>query len=316
MGLLLALLPLALLALGSVVYHIDHLAKVAVETAGTHALGVRTTVGGVHVGLLTGTATMDDLRAANVPGFKDELFLHVAKSRAALTIGSLRQQTVEMPYITLKGIETYIEQSRGGGGNYQVILDNIKRSRGEPPTPTDKPAKGFVIRDLRLQDVKVHVRTLMAGNLLVTFEEIRLTNVGSESDPAQLSELTDTIVRAILTAVANKAIGILPTELLDGLNAGLKHLGPLGEVGITIIGDTAGAVGEIGKALGQTVGDIGKTILDDEKSLGDKATDVAGEAIKGVGEAGKQAVEGAGNVLKGVGGLLKPKEEEQKQEGK
>ncbi len=61
---------LVILLIGGGVLWIDHLAKLAVETGATYALGVETTLGGMDIGVVGGTVDLSTLNVANPPAFE------------------------------------------------------------------------------------------------------------------------------------------------------------------------------------------------------------------------------------------------------
>jgi len=81
-----------------------------------------------------------------------------------VTLSSLRQDTINVPKLTLKGIDVSIEQT-SGGANYQTILDNVKKNKGSAP-PSSAPEKRLVIGDLVIENTTIHVDLQGAPGLL------------------------------------------------------------------------------------------------------------------------------------------------------
>ncbi len=267
---------------------IDHIAKAGVETGATYALGVNTTVDSVDVGVLTGGVEMDALNVANPQGYGSDHFLRLGKGKVAVSLGSLMNETVILPELTLAGISMNLER-RGTKGNYQVILDNLRKFESQEaaePVP-DEPGQGkkFVIEKVDISDVQVQVELLPIGGdatrLPVRIERIELKNVGSDSESGVLlSELTGILIQALLKSVVDKAGPMLPADIRGELTSGL-----------------AGLKGMQGTAM-EVVGQV---------------TAGTGETVKAAGEAAKQMTDEAGKALKdSVGGLLDSTKKEEK----
>jgi len=120
------LLILLVLATVAVAFYIDTIAKTAIERGATYALGVETTLGSADVGLLSGTFSMGDLTVANPAGFESPYFTHLGQGDVEVALKTLRQETVELPTLTLTDLEIYLDKKEGKA-NYDVILENLKR---------------------------------------------------------------------------------------------------------------------------------------------------------------------------------------------
>lgn len=306
---------LLIIAVVALVMYADRLAKEGIERGGEYALGVPTSLDSIGLGLFSGTAEMKGLAVANPPGFDASHFLRLNRGSVAVSINSLREETVEVPNITLEGVDLSIEKT-GKNANYQVILDNLKKlstSSGKP-APSDPEAgpsggRKYVIREMLIRDVVVSVKVSGLLNPIeakIDIPPIELKNVGSAKDAGvQLGQVAGIIVQAILTEVVKSGGGILPAELANELSSGLAAVGKIGELGTNVIGDVGGILGdELGKAAGDITGKAGEAAGDVTKKVGE----AAGEATKKVGET-------TGKLLEGVGGFLggeKKKTEEEK----
>ncbi len=266
-------------ALGGVVLYIDTIARHAVERGATTALGVTTTLDSADVGILSGEFSMQGLNVANPDGYQSPQFLDMNSGAVQVSLGTLREETVLLPHLTLDGLDLNLEK-RGGKANYDAILDNLKKTEETDEPAPDESGKRFVIEKVTITDIMVHIDLLPEGGALtrteLPIERIELTNVGSESEKgALLSDLSGVLIKAILTAVVNKA-GDLPGLALDGLEQGLGQLSSIGEIGVQFTGES----------LTQITGGIG-----------DLGENISGEAGKALEDAGKQ-------IQKGIGGLL------------
>ncbi len=292
------LLILLVLAMVAVAFYIDTIAKTAIERGATYALGVETALGSADVGLLSGTFTMGDLTVANPAGFDSPHFTYLHEGGVELTLGSLRKETIELPTLTLSGLDIHLDKSEGKA-NYDVILENLSRFESGDDAERETDGKKFVINEVLIQRIVVHVQLLPIGGDLtkldVPIDEVRLRNVGSETDGSVLmSELTTVIIKAVLAAIVQKGGDLIPADVLGDLGQGLASLESLTEMGVEIAATFGGEVQAI-------VGDFSH-LAKPLESLGPGLEGAAGgldEVTQGIGDAIKNIGEGFGGRLGG-----------------
>jgi len=290
------LLVVVVVVVGVVGYvAIDKLTKAGIEQGGTYAMGVETKLNNIHVGLLSGSVSLDGLSVANPQGFKADHFMSLGDGSVEVTLGSLMGDKVEVPSLKLNNVDLALEKDKGTA-NYQVILDHLAEVTGgggdEPAADTAEEGKKFVIKELVITDVNVKAEVIGGVSVPITIPEIRLTDIGSESDKGVLlKDLSGIILTAILATVVEQAGDVLPGGIGEGLQGGLAAVGDLGDFGMQVVGDvTAQAsemVGEAAEKLGESTEEISKKAKE--------ATDQAGQAMDKVSE--------------GLGGLLGGKKE-------
>jgi hypothetical protein len=269
-----------ILAVVAVFIWIDSIAKVAVEKGGTYALGVNTTLDKASIGVFSGHFGMSGLMVANPSGFATPHFLKLGDGQVDVSVGELNHDVVHVPRFLLANIDLNLDK-KDGKYNYQVILDNLKKlesGQKQKEEPQAKPGKKFIIGQLLVKNVTVHVDPLGLGattKMDVTLDEISMQNVGSKGEGVTVAQISDIALKAILSAVMAKAGNILPADLTKGLNEGLSGLQSLASQGIGVVS-----------------GDLGKQI-------GNMGTDVVGNVSKGVGDVGKTLTEGLGGLLGG-----------------
>lgn len=305
-------LLLVIVILVAVYFYMDSIAKRAVESGGTYAMGVPTTLDSISLGLFSGEVALDDLRVANPQGFESEYFFALGDAEVAVTPTSLWADTVVVPVVHLDDITLNLEKNEQGE-NYQVILDNLsKLSSGEKPQedPNAQP-KNWVIQDLRVTNinVKADVKGVMADKQTVAFNipEIQLTDVKSDS----MAELQGQVMKQIMSAVIQQGAEQLPGIMLSELQGGIGKIGELGEASVAKIAPIAGEVGKqigelgqkVGGEVGEKLGDVGGKLGGAAGGAGEKAQEAVGGAVKEVGELGK-----------GIGGLLGGKKDGEKAE--
>lgn len=284
-----ALIVVIIVAIVALFLYIDRAAKMGIERGATYALGVQTDLGSADVGIFSGEFAMSGLNVANPEGFDTPHFLHLNDGAVAVSLGTLRQDMVELPRVHLTGLDMNLEKKQGKS-NYDVILANLKRlESGEKPKDESGEGKDFIIREILIREVNVQVDLLPMGGELsrvkVPIDEIRLTDVGTgEAGAIKFSELADVILKAVLAAVVENGAD-LPGEVLGELQNGLASLQSLGDMGIGAATVIDGQVRELAGTLGKTAEELGKSL---------------DEATGGLEDLGKQADEG----LKGLGDLF------------
>jgi hypothetical protein len=244
--LVLVLLAVVILAGLAVFFYVDAVAKRAVERGATTALGVETRLASADVQIFRGGVVLAQLDVANPKGFSSPHFLKLGSGDTAVSFATLRKPTIELPHLTLTGVDVNLQRN-AGGSNYQIILDHLKGSEtsGGPPggTPSSEPATKYVIRDVTIRDILVHVDLLGIdlGKLDLKIDEIKLKDVGSDTTGGMLmSELSGTILKAVLAAAIEKGKGIVPQDLINDLGGRLGDLKSLESLGVDVLARQAG----------------------------------------------------------------------------
>jgi hypothetical protein len=261
---------------------IDYLAKAGIETGGTYALGVKTTVDSVGLGLLSGQAKVSGLMIGNPEGFKTPHLMKTSRMELAVAPGSLFGDTIQVNKFEIDGLDLNMEQLKVGLTNISALLDNINKSAGGGDKPKDEKAakdakesggKKFKVDQIRITNCVAHVQILPIGGAASTLEvkipEIVLSGVTQDNaGGVAVPELMKRLIPAILAAVIEKGKGIIP-------DADLKRLG--NDVASTAQAFGAGA----GKLVNQVGGEAGKAL----EGLGTGVQKVGESATKGVGDA-------------------------------
>jgi len=253
------------------VMSIDSIAKAAIVHGSTYALGVQTTLASADIGIFSGEFGLKGLIVANPEGFESDHFLQLDEGFLAVSLGSLRQDTVEVPTLALTGIDINLEK-RGGKANYKIITDNLKRFESDDTADdgaqagAGKPGKKFVVREIIIRDVNVTVDLVPVGGALtrleLPIEEIRMTDIGSDS--MTTAELTNRIIKMILAAIVSNGAQ-LPADLVNDLGGALAELGDLGNMTVT---ETVKTVGKVAERLGEGGEEVGKAIGNAVEGLG------------------------------------------------
>ena len=252
--LVIALLVLAALC-GVGLFFAGSLVRAAVEKGGKYALGVDTKLDGASLSPLAGRVGLSGLQIANPAGFKGPYFLRLDSAQLHVATASLMKDVVEVPSFELDGFDVYLERANGHT-NYGELLDALKRletSGGQTSKPTDATGSGkkFIVRDVRLENLRVHTDVLpelgATGKVAVTIPLVHLTNVGSAEGGASVAELVGALVEAVLAATVEAGGGVLPKNLLGDLSGSLSKLRGSG-------------LEQLGKQIGSGLEGLGKAL--------------------------------------------------------
>jgi len=267
------LLTLVVVSIALLFAYIDAVARRGVEEGTRFALQVPTSLDSADVDVLGGGFQMHGFTISNPEGYDTRHFLELAEGGVSVDLETLRQDIIELPTLTLTDVDLHLELEEGKA-NYRVILDNLKRfETGEKQAESDKR---FVIRELRIEDVRAHVQVLPVGGDLTEAEvvvpEIVLEDVGSDGSGVSLAEATNIVLKAIFTSILANGEKVLPDELFGDLKNELGELASLGEEGVGLAVD-----------------------------LGEGMTELTGGALQGLGQAAQKLGEGAGEAVEGLG---------------
>ena len=68
------------------------------------------------VGVRSGTLEIDGLKVSNPPGYQASHFLRLDEGALAVGLGSLTKETIEVPSVTLSGVDLILEK-KGAAAN-------------------------------------------------------------------------------------------------------------------------------------------------------------------------------------------------------
>lgn len=155
---------LLLIIAGIVVFlMLNTIVKNAVETQGTKATGVATTLDAVELSPFSGALGLDDFAIANPEGFGDGKLFRFNKADVQVKLGSLMSDEVVVPRVYLDGAEVFLS-FKDGKLNAQVLQENIAKQGqaddagpdGQEPKPDEEgKTKGFLINDMRITNTRV-----------------------------------------------------------------------------------------------------------------------------------------------------------------
>ncbi|RNC82240.1 MAG: AsmA family protein [Phycisphaera sp.] len=287
LGVVGGIIVLLVLVIVIVFISIDKIAKAGVEKGTTYALAVPTSLNSADVGVLSGKFAMSGLEIANPEGYDSPYFLRLESAGVEVSLDSLMSDVVTLPNLSLTDLNVHIDGVTGKS-NVKTILDNLKRFESDEPKPDadeSAPAKQFVVNEIDIQNVVVHVHLLPLGGDISTQKlivpEIKLTDVGSAGEPVTLAELSNIITQAILKSAEEFGGGIIPDEIMGELASGLGDLNDFAENGVEMV---TSSVDEI---ITDTTEKLGEEIDKQVDDLKDQAGDAISEGLDSLLGGGK-----------------------------
>lgn len=275
--LLLTLVVLLVVALIVAGFFIDGIAKTAIETAGTQALGVETRLDKAHVGLLKTGFSLSGLEVDNPKDAGEGQFLKLGEGSIAVSARSLMEDVVTVPEFTLKNIDVNLIKT-ATGSNYETILDNLEKfqgssggtsapSSGGESASSEEGGKRFIINKLLIENVNVRVqpsKELNLAEVTVPIDRIELKDIGSESDQGVLlSDLAGIVIESILKKAS--VSGQLPNMIKGALDGKLGNLHGLKDAGAKALDDLM--KGGVPNNPGEAVDGLKKKLGDGLKGL-------------------------------------------------
>lgn len=289
-----ALIAIAILVVVVVVGGVlllDTIARTAIAAAGTHALGAKTTVAEASIGIVSGKTAIRGLEVDNPKGYaQDVKFVKLGEIAVDAGLSSFTGDKIVIDRVAISNLTVDIEKGADGTLNVNAIANNLKKVTGEDKAKEEEKAsqpgapagesKEAIIRELRLEKIKVNLRNLVGGKdgvVEVKLPDIVLRDLSSKGGVDVLaSEVSGVVIASVTQAVIAANIQGLGADVLGGLQGAVDGIGqaiggPLKDAVGKGIEGAAGALKDIGKGLGEGVG---------------KALEGAGDAVKkGVGDA-------------------------------
>jgi len=239
-GIVVGLLAVVVIAVVVVGFLLGDVVKAGMETVGPKVTQTTLTVGSVHVGILTGSAGIDNLVLGNPAAYtaKAPNAITVDKAAVSLSPGSLLSDKIVIKSVEVRSPEITFEGNPFGDNNLKKIQDNVSaftagltgapdtNAAAKPAAPA-KPGKKLEVDDFLITGAKVHF-----NGATLPLPDIHFTDLGKGPD------------------------GITPGDLIKKI---------MGEITTATVKAVASSVGDAGKAIGNEAGKIGNSI---GKSLG------------------------------------------------
>ena len=198
---------------------LDKIVKKGVETVGPQIVKVSVNLDEVHIGLVTGSASVKNLVIGNPTGYKTPSAISVGTAAIGVDPFSIFSDKIVVHTVVVQSPEITFEGGLGGN-NLSTIMDNVNsrrqgrrhsfRERPRRPNPPGKLKWRFT--DHRRKSPRQPHRTVGGKEMTLTLPDIHLTDLGKGADGITATDLTRSVLGAItaatIKAVANDATNV------------------------------------------------------------------------------------------------------------
>jgi uncharacterized protein involved in outer membrane biogenesis len=203
------------------------------ETIGPKVTQTSLTVSSVHVGILTGSAGVNDLVLGNPEGYKSPNAISVGKTAVRVAPFSALSDKIIIKSVEVRSPEITFEGNPFGANNLKKIMDNVNAFTGgttakpadtnaPAPAGAPKPAKKLEVDDFLITGAKVHF-----NGTTLPLPDIHFSDLGKGPEGITASDLIKRILGEITTATVKAVVS---------------------------------SAGDAGKALGGEAGKLGKSL--------------------------------------------------------
>jgi hypothetical protein len=196
--------------------NMDPIAKRAIESAGTNALGTAVRVDSVSINLTDGSATLSGFTVANPQGFSSQDMIRFDELRVAIDIRSLNSEVIRVNSISSVNPYVFFEM-RGTRSNVDAIRERF------PPqqTPADPDANEPVIA---INEIVINgIQGAVQADQLPAPVSVNLGNVSIPPVQGTPVELAQQIARPLLTQLARNAGAALTRVTAETIEAELRE---------------------------------------------------------------------------------------------
>jgi hypothetical protein len=218
----------------------NYLVKRAIEAGSTYALGVETNLGSASLNISGGSLGLSNLEVKNPEGFSTKDFMSLRHGSIDVDAGSVLDKEVKIDSLIIEGVNLNLEQIEKEG-NYQILLDNIKRQDFSSSGESHK----FRINLIALRDINVTGSLDLLGKRVeksFKLDNISLSNIGNDNG-AKISEVMAAVIKTLITKALASGSGLLP----EGFGENLSNLKDQGIE--TIKTEAADKLKDLGKSL-------------------------------------------------------------------
>ena len=191
------------------------LVEKAVEAGSTYALGVETDLGSAALGISSGSLKLSNFEVSNPDGFTSQDFLSLRRGILVVQAGSVLDKEVVVDSFIIEGVTLNLEQI-DKKGNYQILLDNIKKME----LSSSEEAQKFRIGLIALRDINVTGSLNLLGKKWeksFKLDNFSLHNVDSDNG-AKIGELTAMVVKTLISKALTAGNGLLPDDFGKNLS--------------------------------------------------------------------------------------------------
>jgi len=225
-------------------FSINTIICMAVNKAGTSAVGTQTTLSSANLNIFGGWLTLGGLTIANAPNYPDDTFLNMKSCTITVDTGSLLTNTVKIPDITIDGLQVYVDQN-GFKSNLNDIQDNLNKKSGSSSNQSSSSGKQLAIGRILLTNTTVNYRFGSAPPAIIPLAQIEMDQpTNPDGRPMRIADVISQVTQQIIVAALNN------DQIKNALKSGTQLLQNTGNgTGSTLQG-TGNTIGNLINGLG------------------------------------------------------------------
>jgi len=227
-----------IVALAGIVFftlsNLGPLVKKTVNTFGPEITKTRVEVADVSISIFSGNAEIKDFVLGNPKGFKSPQAMKVGSIYVDIDESTITKDPIVINRIEIDAPEITYEKI-SGSDNFRTLLKNVQgsaknRKTEEKAAPEktgqDQQGRKIIIKDFIIKDGKVKLAMAALGGKQITapLPDIHLKNIGEKEQGATPAEAFEQVFSSLYTSISADSV-------TNVLNAGLKKLGKLKELG-------------------------------------------------------------------------------------
>jgi uncharacterized protein involved in outer membrane biogenesis len=205
------LVVLLLLVVVVVGFFLGDVVKVGMETIGPKVTQTTLTVSSVHIGILTGSASVNDLVLGNPEGYTSPSSISVGKTSVRVAPFSVLSGKIVIKSVELHQPEITFEGNPFGANNFKKIMDNVNAFTGGATPATNAPAGTKPAKKLEVDDFLISGATVHFNGATLPLPEIHFTDLGTGPDGITagdlvkkvLGEITDATLKEVISYASN-----------------------------------------------------------------------------------------------------------------
>jgi len=213
-------------------FFLGTIVKVGMETVGPKVTQTSLTVSSVYVGMLSGSASINNLVLGNPEAYLGKVpdAISVGKTAVSVAPFSVLSDKIVIKSVEVISPEITFEGNPFGANNLKTIMNNVNAFSGGAGSDTNapaqtganKPAKKLEVDDFLISGAKVHF-----NGATLPLPDIHFSDLGTGPEGITAADLTKKV---------------------------------LGEISASTIKEVASSVRDAGKAVGSEAGKLGKSL--------------------------------------------------------
>ncbi len=204
------------------------------EKIASRELGVPVNIGGMTIGWMSKSVSIQRIKVGNPDGFETPYFVEIPQVDIQVSEAILGDPLI-IDSVGVSGLTAYYEVNESGNNLRKIQQNMLKSSQSKlsKAQKTEGDSKGFVIKDLRISAAVLVPAISIAGqggSQSIPIPLIHLRNLGSESKPTTSREVVLRVMTSLTGVIQNSALPKLITnqiadEAVKGINKAKDAIG-------------------------------------------------------------------------------------------